>query len=149
MENGPRPRDRKPRVGVARGQFAVPDSFFEPLPPELIARFEGEVPLMERLPAFAVELEELLRDAGEMELASQVPQLWIVNRCRCGDDFCATFHVRYRFDQPAKRVQVNKTVALDALEGVVNVDVENGKIVTVEALYREDIRSAILTLFPA
>jgi hypothetical protein len=44
---------------------------------------------------------------------------------------------------------VNKTVALDALEGVVNVDVENGKIVTVEALYREDIRSAILTLFPA
>jgi antitoxin (DNA-binding transcriptional repressor) of toxin-antitoxin stability system len=33
---------RQPRIGVARGQFAVPDSFFEPLPDELLKAFRGK-----------------------------------------------------------------------------------------------------------
>jgi len=32
----------KPRIGVARGQFTVPDSFFEPLPEEILKSFQGE-----------------------------------------------------------------------------------------------------------
>jgi antitoxin (DNA-binding transcriptional repressor) of toxin-antitoxin stability system len=33
---------RKPRpAGLAEGQFSVPDSFFEPLPDELLDLFEG------------------------------------------------------------------------------------------------------------
>ncbi len=28
-------------VGLAKGRFSVPDSFFEPLPPELLHDFEG------------------------------------------------------------------------------------------------------------
>lgn len=33
---------RKPRpIGLAEGQFKVPDSFFDPLPDDLIAAFEG------------------------------------------------------------------------------------------------------------
>ncbi len=28
-------------VGLARGRFAVPESFFEPLPDELVVAFEG------------------------------------------------------------------------------------------------------------
>jgi len=32
----------KPRIGVAKGQFAVPDSFFEPLPDEMLKAFRGE-----------------------------------------------------------------------------------------------------------
>jgi antitoxin (DNA-binding transcriptional repressor) of toxin-antitoxin stability system len=32
---------RKPRIGVAKGEFAVPDSFFEPLPEELLKAFSG------------------------------------------------------------------------------------------------------------
>ena len=31
----------KPRVGVAKGVFAVPDSFFEPLPDEILKAFRG------------------------------------------------------------------------------------------------------------
>ena len=32
----------KPRpIGLARGQFTVPDSFFEPLPDDVIESFEG------------------------------------------------------------------------------------------------------------
>ena len=30
-----------PRIGVAKGQFNVPDSFFEPLPEEILKAFEG------------------------------------------------------------------------------------------------------------
>ena len=33
---------RKPRTGVAKGKFAVPDSFFEPLPKEILKAFRGE-----------------------------------------------------------------------------------------------------------
>lgn len=30
---------RKPRIGAARGQFVVPDSFFEPLPEQILDGF--------------------------------------------------------------------------------------------------------------
>jgi antitoxin (DNA-binding transcriptional repressor) of toxin-antitoxin stability system len=33
---------RKPRIGVARGEFVVPDSFFEPLPDEILKAFGGK-----------------------------------------------------------------------------------------------------------
>ncbi len=33
---------RKPRIGVAKGRFEVPDSFFEPLPAEILKAFVGK-----------------------------------------------------------------------------------------------------------
>jgi antitoxin (DNA-binding transcriptional repressor) of toxin-antitoxin stability system len=33
---------RRPRIGAAKGQFEVPDSFFEPLPDEIIKAFSGK-----------------------------------------------------------------------------------------------------------
>jgi hypothetical protein len=47
--------------------------------------------LNEVLPIFAKEIEELLHN--EPKLASQVASLTIVDRCRCGEDFCAAFYV--------------------------------------------------------
>jgi antitoxin (DNA-binding transcriptional repressor) of toxin-antitoxin stability system len=32
----------KPRIGVARGEFEIPESFFEPLPDEVIKPFLAE-----------------------------------------------------------------------------------------------------------
>ncbi|MEQ1886911.1 MAG: type II toxin-antitoxin system Phd/YefM family antitoxin [Bryobacteraceae bacterium] len=32
---------RKPRIGAAKGKFDVPDSFFEPLPEEILKAFGG------------------------------------------------------------------------------------------------------------
>jgi antitoxin (DNA-binding transcriptional repressor) of toxin-antitoxin stability system len=32
----------EPKIGVAAGRFVVPDSFFEPLPDELLKAFNGE-----------------------------------------------------------------------------------------------------------
>jgi antitoxin (DNA-binding transcriptional repressor) of toxin-antitoxin stability system len=37
-----KPGVRAPRIGAARGEFVVPDSFFEPLPDEIIKAFSGE-----------------------------------------------------------------------------------------------------------
>jgi antitoxin (DNA-binding transcriptional repressor) of toxin-antitoxin stability system len=33
---------RKPRIGAAAGTFVVPDSFFDPLPDEIINAFSGK-----------------------------------------------------------------------------------------------------------
>jgi hypothetical protein len=30
---------QEPRIGIAKGKFAVPDSFFEPLPDEMLNAF--------------------------------------------------------------------------------------------------------------
>ena len=49
--------------------------------------------LIELFPELAAELERLLLDQGESELARQVTTLPITERCRCEDDFCATFYV--------------------------------------------------------
>jgi antitoxin (DNA-binding transcriptional repressor) of toxin-antitoxin stability system len=38
----PRKGVRKPRIGVAKGKFVVPDSFFEPLPDDILNAFNGE-----------------------------------------------------------------------------------------------------------
>ena len=50
---------------------------------------EHERPMLlaEIVPSFADELEQLLKKEGEVKLAAQVPQLSIVDRCRCGNDF--------------------------------------------------------------
>jgi antitoxin (DNA-binding transcriptional repressor) of toxin-antitoxin stability system len=37
-----RKKVRKPRIGAAKGEFVVPDSFFDPLPDELLKAFSGE-----------------------------------------------------------------------------------------------------------
>ena len=32
----------KPRLGAAKGKFLIPDSFFDPLPDDLLKAFNGE-----------------------------------------------------------------------------------------------------------
>ena len=43
----------------------------------------------EAFPELSEELRELLRNKREAELAEQISELKLVDRCRCGDDFCA------------------------------------------------------------
>jgi antitoxin (DNA-binding transcriptional repressor) of toxin-antitoxin stability system len=37
-----RSRRRKPRIGVAKGEFEIPDAFFEPLPDDVLEAFLGK-----------------------------------------------------------------------------------------------------------
>ncbi|MBM4063052.1 MAG: type II toxin-antitoxin system Phd/YefM family antitoxin [Planctomycetes bacterium] len=39
----PEPGEGPRRLGLARGEFTVPPSFFEPLPPDVVAGFEGDL----------------------------------------------------------------------------------------------------------
>jgi antitoxin (DNA-binding transcriptional repressor) of toxin-antitoxin stability system len=39
----PQPRKTKRPIGLDRGKFTVPPEFFEPLPPDLLAAFNGQV----------------------------------------------------------------------------------------------------------
>jgi antitoxin (DNA-binding transcriptional repressor) of toxin-antitoxin stability system len=36
------PSTKKRAIGLAKGEFTVPDSFFEPLPDDVVASFRGE-----------------------------------------------------------------------------------------------------------
>lgn len=102
--------------------------------------------LTEILPLLALDLERLLKNQREIELAAQVPQLAIVDRCRCGDDFCSSFYT-----QPKPQGHYGPThrgIDLDAAEGVLLVDVVAGKIAHVEVLNRPDIRGQLLAAFP-
>ena len=102
--------------------------------------------LTEILPLLARELELLLKKQGEFELASQVRQLRIVDRCRCGDDFCSSFYT-----QPKPEGSYgpgHRSMDLDAAEGMVILDVVAETIAHVEVLYREGIRQKLIAALP-
>jgi hypothetical protein len=90
---------------------------------------------------FARELQALFLEAGEADLAARVQQLNVTGRCRCGDNFCSTFYTA----PPSSRSYGpdHHTIALAPQTGLVNVDVVGGKIVCVEALYRDDLKAQL------
>lgn len=102
--------------------------------------------LAETVPQLAKELSSGLEALGEADLAQQVAGLKIVDRCRCGDDFCATI---YTAPKPKGAYGAgHENVSLNAAEGKIILDVVDRKIVCVEVLYRDDIRQALLASRP-
>jgi hypothetical protein len=102
----------------------------------------SESPLLsEVLPPLVPELEKLLMELGELELVAQIPEMRVVDRCRCGDDFCSSFYVG---PKPKGSYGPNhRTMPLSPKQGMLILDIDDGKIVFVEALYRNDVRKAI------
>ena len=77
-----------------------------------------------------------------MELAAQVKRLVIVDRCRCGDDFCASFYTQ---PKPEGAYGLgHRSMELEPAEGMLILDLVNGTIVQVEVLYRNEIRDKLL-----
>lgn len=102
--------------------------------------------LVGALPLLSEELQQLLVQKGESELAAQVPGLAILERCRCGDDFCATFYV-----QPKPKGAYgpgHRNVSLEPQQGMLILDIVDDKIACVEVLYRDEIRRKLLVDFP-
>ena len=98
------------------------------------------------LPALAAELRALLEKAGEDELAMQVPQLPVVDRCRCGDEFCATV---YTASRPVGGWGAgHQNIELEPAEGFFILDLVDGRIVCIEVLYRNGIRDEVLRVLP-
>ena len=92
------------------------------------------------LPALADELAQLLRGAGRVDLAVQVPSLKLKSRCDCGDDFCATIDTRA--GRPADSID------LEPSEGMIIVDVDDQeRILGIEILDRPEYKTAVDVLF--
>ena len=102
--------------------------------------------LQETLPDLADELTLLLSKKNEKDLVEQVPLLLHVDRCRCGDDFCATL---YTVPKPKGAYGPNhESISLNPSSGHLILDLIDRKIVCIEILFREDLRSRVLQLFP-
>jgi hypothetical protein len=98
------------------------------------------------LPAFATELRQLLEEQGEPELAAQVPEMMIYDRCRCEDDICATFYT-----QPKPNGGFgsgHRNVRLMPEDGMLILDVVAGEIACVEVLDRSDVREKLDAVLP-
>jgi hypothetical protein len=101
--------------------------------------------LVQSLPELSRELTELLVGVREPGLAAQIGDLEIVARCSCGDDFCASF---YTASKPFGRYGANHwNLALEPASGLILLDLIDGRIVYVELLYRDDVRSKLTLLF--
>ena len=97
---------------------------------------------------FAQELQLLLENLGLPELAAQVPGLRIVDRCRCGDHFCATFYSEPRPNSTWASLGRHENVVLNPEEGMIILDVVDRRIVCVEVLDRQDVRKSLHEVVP-
>jgi len=98
------------------------------------------------IPALAEELRTLLVEEGEPELAEQVPQLQIVDRCRCGCTSCATIYTVLRPTNGWK--EPHRNVMLSCCTGYLILDVVEGNIVCIEVLDRDDYRRKLDEVLP-
>jgi hypothetical protein len=96
-------------------------------------------------PALSTGIQQLLAGQGEPDLAAQVPGLSVIDRCRCGDDFCGTFYVLPKPD--GAYGPGHRNVELTP-KGMIILDVTADKIAAVEVLYRDEIRQKLLIEFP-
>lgn len=102
--------------------------------------------LGEALPELSSELARLLLQKGENDLADQVVKLRIVDKCRCGDDFCSSF---YTTPKPSGSYgPKHRSVELQPDNGMLILDVVNDQIHHVEVVYRDEVQSVLKSLFP-
>jgi hypothetical protein len=101
--------------------------------------------LIESLPELSRELTELLITAREPGLAVQINDLEIVVRCSCSDEFCASF---YTAPKPVGSYgPKHRNLELGPANGMIILDLVDDRIVHVEVLYRDDVRSKLALLF--
>jgi len=102
-----------------------------------------EPKLIECLPEFSKELEHLLQKEGRPDLIPQLSTLRIFDRCRCGDDFCATIYTACKSD---REYGISDTIPLHPDQGFVILDLRDRRITGIEILYRDEIRKEVLGL---
>jgi hypothetical protein len=94
------------------------------------------------------ELERLLIQEGESALAAQVRGLRIIERCRCGDDFCATFYVAAAPRPDGAFGPDLRSIALAPATGDLIVDAVGPDIMQVEVLFRDELKARIHAAVP-
>ena len=101
--------------------------------------------LQDALPDLTDELARLLRKNNEKHLVKQIPRLRLVDRCRCGDDFCATLDTA---PKPKGAYGPNhERIPLNPSSGQLTLALLERKTVCIEILFREELRRRALQLF--
>jgi hypothetical protein len=102
--------------------------------------------IADTLPELSAEIALLLQKEGRPDLARQLADLTIHDRCRCGDDFCGTFYTVPRPNGPWGPGL--ECIALEPDQGMLILDVVGGTISSVEVLYRDEVRAKLLEMLP-
>lgn len=68
----------------------------------------------------------------------------VLERCRCGDDFCATFYTRPK--PKGGFGPGHRNMVLTPEKGMLILDVVAGEIACVEVLNRNDVRKKLLAV---
>jgi hypothetical protein len=101
--------------------------------------------LKSALPNLSQELTTLLISEGEPDLAAQIASLEIVQKCPCNDDFCASF---YTAPRPAGAYGPgHRNVSLEPEKGMIVLDVVDERIMKIEVLYRDKVRSQLAAIY--
>jgi hypothetical protein len=105
------------------------------------------IPIGEIFPSLSQELQSSLVAQGEPGLAAQVHELQIFDRCRCFDDYCATFYTKPKPDGGFG--SGHRSVPLASARGEIVLDVVDDAIAAVEVFHRDDIRrESLIAAFP-
>lgn len=114
--------------------------------PTLDAMAESNRPLLRVvLPDLSAELAAGLVADGRPELAEQIPQLRIWERCGCGDSFCMSFYVGSKPAGAWGDEGEHESLMADVNRGMVVLDVVAGTIRYLEVLDRPEIGTALNT----
>jgi hypothetical protein len=90
--------------------------------------------ISEVLPDFLEEVVYLLRQNGDLALGEKMRALRIESLCDCGHEDCSSFAT-------AAEVKVDRTVELQAMEGVLLIDLNaEEQVCFIEILGRPDVK---------
>jgi hypothetical protein len=100
--------------------------------------------LKDALPELAAELSLGFERIGRPDLAAQVGTVALVTRCRCSDDFCATFFTQPDESWDGREVE---RFILD-VRGLLCLHTVDQVIARAEMLGRPEVRDRLRELFP-
>ena len=101
--------------------------------------------LRRALPDVVDELDRGLRKSGRTDLAATLTGLELVDRCRCGDSFCATSYTQPKASWPPPAELEDVVIEAPHL---LSLTIANGRIVAAEFLWRPALRARLLELLP-
>jgi hypothetical protein len=100
----------------------------------------------ELFPAFEKELAASITAQGRKDLAEDIGSLAVLDRCRCGETWCAHFYTAPRPEGAYGPGLVS--MHLEALEGTIVLDVVDDRIMGIEVLDRADLKAVLDEYLP-
>ena len=102
--------------------------------------------LKAEFPELTREIVEFLERTGRTDLANTVPELHIVDRCRCGDSFCSTLYTQHHNGRrPGAECE---TLEIAPESGMIMLHIADNHITEIEVLFRGEMRQRLLSMLP-